>query len=314
MAEATLRELASDLRFPRAPVMGDGGDVIVSEMRAANLVRVASASSEPAVVARCGGSPGGAAFGPEGLYVCNSGGWRWTQLGSVFVPGDDEGTQPDEYRGGRIQRVDPDTGAVTDLYTSCDGKQLRAPADLVFDDTGGFWFTDRGHVRRRDRDRGGVYWARADGSEIREVIFPLDSPVGIALSPDRSRLYVAESERATVWWWDLAGPGRLAGPAPVYGTGATLLYGAGGSASFASMAVDGEGYVCVATTGDPGITVVSSDGSSVSHAGLPDPLVTALCFGGSGLTTAYVTLGAGGRVVAFDWPRPGLALAFGASQ
>ena len=29
---------------------------------------------------------------------------------------------------------------------------------------GGFWFTDHGKTRARERDRGGLYYAMADGS------------------------------------------------------------------------------------------------------------------------------------------------------
>ena len=83
-------------------------------------------------------------------------------------------TQPDDYIGGRIQRVDLDTGEVEDLYTECDGIRLRGPNDLVFDAHGGFWFTDHGKSPRARSDRGGVYYAQADGSSITEVVFPLD--------------------------------------------------------------------------------------------------------------------------------------------
>ena len=44
-------------------------------------------------------------------------------------------------------------GSVTDLYTECDGRPLRAPNDLVMDGHGGFWFTDHGirdTARRED--------------------------------------------------------------------------------------------------------------------------------------------------------------------
>lgn len=311
MTDSPLREVASGLQFPEGPVVLPSGDLLVCELRSGNVVRLRAGGGGATVVAECGGSPNGAALGPDGaLYVCNSGGWRWTELGSLVIPGGHGGTQADDYIGGRIQRVDVQTGAVLDLYTECDGVPLRAPNDLVFDTTGGFWFTDHGHTRERDRDLGGVYWARADGSEIREVVFPVDAPNGIGLSPDGSRLYVAETHTGRVFWWDLAGPGVLAGPAPLFGNGGTLLHGAGGSQRFDSLAVDGDGYICVATIGNGGITVISPDGQSVQHAALPDALVTNICFGGDDLRTAYVTLSGTGKVGAFEWPRPGLAPAF----
>ena len=82
---------------------------------------------------------------------------------------------------------------------------------------------------------------------------------------------------------------------------------------FDSLAVDSEGNICVATIGDhSGITVVRPDGSGYEHVILPeefyDPITTNICFGGPGLRTAYITLSAGGRLVAADWPTAGLAL------
>ena len=41
-----------------------------------------------------------------------------------------------------------------------------------------------------------------------------------------------------------------------------------------------------------------------------DPLATNLCFAGSELRTAYLTLSGTGKLLALDWPRPGLRLHF----
>jgi gluconolactonase len=108
--------------------------------------------------------------------------------------------------------------------------------------------------------------------------------------------------------WDLAGPGQLANPSPLFGNGGRQIHG--GAALFDSLAVDGEGNVCVATLGNGGITVVAPDGSSSEHVPLPDPLTTNICFGGPDLRTAFATLSSSGRLVSFEWPRAGLALAF----
>ncbi len=311
MIETTLTELADGLRFPEGPVVLPDGDLLVCELRSGDLRKVPASGGAAEVVAECGGSANGAAIGPDGaIYVCNSGGWRWTDLGPMMLPGDHLGTQAEDYIGGRIQRVDLASGTVTDLYVECDGNALRAPNDLVFDATGGFWFTDHGHMRPRVRDRGGVYYAMADGSGIREMIFPIDSPNGVGLAPDGSMVYVAETHTGRVFSWPLAGPGELANPSPPFGNGGTLLHGAPGNQLFDSLAVDGEGYVCVATIGNGGITVISPDGLSVQHAALPDALTTNICFGGPDLRTAYVTLSATGKLVSFEWPRAGLPLAF----
>ena len=85
------------------------------------------------------------------------------------------------------------------LYCAAGEVPLKGPNDLVFDRHGGFYFTDPGKVRAREMDRGTVYYARADGTQIGEVAFPLVTPNGIGLSPDEKTLYVAETEPARVW-------------------------------------------------------------------------------------------------------------------
>jgi gluconolactonase len=302
---AELREIAHGLRFPEGPVALPDGSVLVVEVRGGALSRVGPDGSV-SVVAQTGGGPNGAAIGPDGcVYLCNNGGFAWQEIGGLSLP---HGVSP-EYAGGSIQRVDLASGRVETVYGACDGRPLRAPNDLVFDATGGFWFTDHGHLWSRQRDRTGVFYARPDGSSIREVIFPLDAPNGIGLSPDGRRLYVAETHVGRVWAWELAGPGELAGAGQ--GTqGATLLAGLPGHQLLDSLAVDSAGNVCVATIIHGGITVISPDGASIEHVPMPDPVTTNLCFGGPDLRTAYVTLSTSGRLVAMEWPRPGLPLAY----
>ena len=86
---------------------------------------------------------------------------------------------------------------------------LKGPNDIVFDRNGGFYFTDLGKTRHRDRDQGGVYYAKADGSRIVEVAHPILTPNGIGLSPDERTLYVAETEGGRLWAFDIAAPGVI---------------------------------------------------------------------------------------------------------
>jgi gluconolactonase len=195
--------------------MGDGSVVLV-EIKRGTLSRVRP-GGQIEVVAELGGGPNGAAIGPDGrVYVCNNGGFEWHELNGLTLPGN----QPADYSGGRIERVDLGSGKAEVLYTECNGRPLRGPNDLVFDRSGGFWFTDHGKMRARERDRTGVFYARADGSSIKEVIFPLDGPNGIGLSPDGTRLYVAETFPGRVWMWDVVAPGevQMASPLPPGGT------------------------------------------------------------------------------------------------
>ncbi|HEY2429592.1 MAG TPA: SMP-30/gluconolactonase/LRE family protein [Acidimicrobiales bacterium] len=305
MELANPREVAAGLQFPEGPVAMPDGSVLFVEIRRGTLSRVAPDGAVE-VVATLGGGPNGAAIGPDGAaYICNNGGFEWHEAGDYVLPGD----QPGDYSGGRIERVDLSTGEVTVLYTECDGHPLRGPNDLVFDAAGGFWFTDLGKLRPRDRDRGGVYYARPDGSSITEVIYPVDGPNGVGLSPDGTMLYYADTYTGRVWKRRVTGPGQVA-PAGFD----DLLVGFPGAMFLDSLAVDSAGNVCVGTLGaTPGISVITPDGEwevvSVP-AQFFDPLVTNICFWGDDLRTAYWTCSASGQLIAGDWPRPGLRLAF----
>jgi len=308
MAFDDAQVVATGLGFPEGPVALPDGSVLCVELRHGRLVRVAEDGTVD-TVAELGGSPNGAAIGPDGAaYVCNSGGFCFMDLGPIAVPQTPEGvTQPDDYIGGRIQRVDLSTGEWTDLYTEVDGHGLRGPNDLVFDGDGGFWFTDHGKRRARDEDRGGLYYARPDGSSVTEVVYPLEAPNGVGLAPVGRRLYVAETHTGRLWAWDLSGAGQLAGTAD----DRTLVAGLPGMQLFDSLAVEEGGNVCVATLVNGGISVISP-GGDVEHLAadgeLFDPLVTNICFGGPDRTTAWITLSGTGRLVRCDWPRPGLRL------
>jgi gluconolactonase len=300
------RVLATGLEFPEAPVPLADGSVLVTEIKRGTLSRV-SAAGRVDVVARLGGGPNGAAIGPDGaVYVCNNGGFEWHELAGLTVPGE----QPAGYEGGRIERVDLRTGAATVLYRACEGHLLRGPNDLVFDATGHFWFTDHGKLRRRERDRGGVYYAAPDGSMVREVIYPLDAPNGLGLSPDGTRLYVAETYTGRVFAWDLEAPGRIAGTNPLGPQGGTLVVGLPGFQLFDSLAVEAGGNVVVATLAAGALTVVAPDGAVVEQVPTGDPITTNVAFGGPERRTAFVTLSGTGQLVAMDWPRPGLRLAY----
>ena len=199
-----MKELATGLQFPEGPIALPDGSVLLVEIKRGTLTRI-GADGRQSVVAKTGGGPNGAALGPDGkVYVCNNGGFEWHEVGPFLLPGN----QPKDYAGGSIQRVDLATGAVETLFKSCGANPLRGPNDLVFDSTGGFWFTDHGKTRERDRDRGGLYYARPDGKTIREVVYPLDSPNGVGLSPDGSRVYAAETHTGRVFYWNLAGSRR----------------------------------------------------------------------------------------------------------
>jgi gluconolactonase len=306
---AELQEITSGLRFPEGPIAMPDGSVVLVEMFGPCITRVHPDGTKERIVEIAGG-PNGAAIGPDGaLYLCNNGGcFSPVDLGGMMFPGPFD---PASYIGGRIQRVDLATGAVTDLYTECDGRPLRAPNDLVFDAHGGFWFTDHG-IRdgaARTSDLTSIYYALADGSAITEVVHPVEGPNGIGLSPDGSMLYWAETHNGRVLQRRISSPGVLEPTAPV--DPSVCLAGLPGYQLLDSLAVDGEGNVCVATLVNGGVTVISATGAT-SHIATGDLLTTNICFGdrdGSGeYRDAYITVSGTGRLLHMRWPNRGLRL------
>jgi gluconolactonase len=302
--EFEFTEVATGLHFPEGPVAMADGSVILTEMFGKRITRV-KADGTKETIATVNGGPNGLALGPDGaLYVCNNGGnFEEIDLGGLIVPG---GFPEDTYIGGSIQRVDIATGVVTTLYSECDGRQLIAPNDLVFDRDGGFWFTDHGSRKKYTSDFTGIFYAKADGSHIQMVVFPVESPNGIGLSPDGKRLYWAETHTGRVFFRNVTAPGEVEEGSPIDPT--LCLFGLPGLQLLDSLAVDGEGNVCVATILNGGITVIAPSGEILGHVATGDMVTTNICFGGPDLQTAYITCSSTGRLVSMRWPVKGLRL------
>jgi gluconolactonase len=201
-----MRELTSGLLFPEGPVALADGSVALVEIARRTVTLVAPDGSKR-VLAKPGGEPNGLAMGSDGaFYVTNNGGFEFHKDADGMRPT----VQALDYSGGRLERIDRETGAVQVLYTeNGNGLGLRGPNDLVVDRQGGIWFTDLGKRRARDLDYGGVYYAAADGSAIVEAVQPFLTANGIGLSADETVLYVAETEGGRLWAFDLEAPGRI---------------------------------------------------------------------------------------------------------
>lgn len=300
MSDVTI--LATGLGFPEGPVACADGSVVLTEIRNNRCSRI-TPDGKVSLFSATGGGPNGLAVGPDGaFYLCNNGGSRYIEGTSMG-----QGPHPD-YKFGYIQRIDAKTGEATMLYTSCDGHNLSAPNDLVFDTAGGFYFTDLGKRYPRHRDHGGLYYALPDGSKIIQLAYPILSPNGCSLSPDGKTIYVADTEGARLWAFDIEGPGVIRAPKPFHAHSGRVIAGLPGAARFDSIAVLANGNVVAATLITGHITEISPAGEVVRQVKMPDMYPTNICFGGADMRTAYITLSDTGRLGVMQWPTPGLKL------
>jgi len=132
-------EIVTDgLYFPEGPVaMGDGSIALV-EIAGQRITRVAPDGSK-SLIADVPGGPNGLAVGPDGVfYICNNGGFTFTDADGFLRP---IGPSAD-YETGRIETFDPKTGRLKRLYERVGDHRLRGPNDLMFDRAEGFWFSD----------------------------------------------------------------------------------------------------------------------------------------------------------------------------
>ena len=210
-----------------------------------------------------------------------------------------------------IQVIESDGSITTaaDTFRTLDGTvlPLGRPSDLCVDRHGGFWMTDGGASHGRDRGMTGVLYGTPDFS-LREMLFPLEMPNGVALSPDGDRLYVVETRTRRVWEFSLGADGEITdarGLATVPSGGPLNFGGADG------CCVDDVGRIVVATLGTGGITVFSPDGELLGALQLDDPMTTNVTFDARN-RALVVTLASTGRlVVVDDWPDPFSVVATG---
>jgi len=176
------------------------------------------------------------------------------------------------------RRVSRDGTTVADAYQ---GMRLNSPNDVVASSDGTIYFTDPPYgIADADRELPfmGVFRVpAAGGAPVAEWEGGLAArPNGIALAPDESRLYVADTADGMLRAWDVAGDGSLSGETVVTAD----VPGADG------MAVDDVGNLFVTTS--TGIRIFAPDGTSWGTITVPEQPANC-AFGGADRRTLYIT-------------------------
>jgi gluconolactonase len=190
------------------------------------------------------------------------------------------------YGSRSVIRIEAD-GSRTTLAERFEGKRLNSPNDLVVARDGTVYFTDPSfglegmdNSPLRELTFNGVYRLRPNG-QLDLLTREQERPNGLALSPDESILYVANSGGAVTGWmaYDL-GPAGLGNKRVFFDvSGVEGMGGADG------MKVDLAGNVYA--TGPGGVWIIAPDGT---HLGTirPDEALTNVGWGDDG-RTLYIT-------------------------
>lgn len=192
---------------------------------------------------------------------------------------------------GRVTRLRPD-GSLGVLAAVWEGKSLNSPNDLCIKSNGAIFFTDPpyglnrslGKERARELDFCGVYRIDYNG-KLNLLIRTLNTPNGIAFSPDESILYVTNHSRGEIWAYTMKGNA-------IDGEGKLLAQTKVGNRSGGAdgIRVDETGNLYVAARG--GIHVFKPSGDLIGIIGLEEG-PTNLVFGDDDRRTIYATTGAG---------------------
>ena len=191
-----------------------------------------------------------------------------------------------EHGNRRISRVEAD-GTRTTLVDSYEGRRLNSPNDATYASDGWLYFTDPGSALEgrdasplRELNFNGIY-RLSPASELELLYRDQSRPNGIALSPDETTLYVANSDANQKVWmaYDLGEDG-VSNPRVFYDVNDQTSEGAADG-----MKVDAAGNLFA--TGPGGVWVLAPDGTHLGTI-MPDEVPANVAWGDDG-RTLYMT-------------------------
>jgi gluconolactonase len=224
--------IMAGLRFPEGPAFDSSKNLWCVEQKGASLVCINTHTGKRIHV---GGNPNGIAIDNAGLvWFCDSG-------------------------ENSIRTYNPDTGETATILKTVDGQPLNMPNDLAFDHLNQLVFTCPG--AKPDSDEGYICVYNSERN-LYKIATGLYYPNGLAFTPNRRQLLVAETGKQQIWTGDWnAAAGSW--------TNRRVFAHTGGEIGPDGMALDDEGFLYVAVYGDSCIRVFDPTGKYVNDIQVP---------------------------------------------
>jgi gluconolactonase len=264
-------QVAATLAFTEGPTVDRDGNLYFSEMVTQRIMKL-SADGVLSTYREKSNNANGLVIDPEGrLIACEGAESNRNGVKLTTTP--------------RMTRTDLRTGKTEILADSFQGTPLKGPNDVTIDGKGRIYFTDPAGSA--------VYRIDAPGKVARIVAAPdIQRPNGIQISPDDTKLYVADSApppdgMRVLRVFDLRQDGSV--------NNMRVLYDFMTSRGIDGMSVDVQGNVYGSAgsraTGNTGIHVISPQGKLLRVIPIPEDPITNNAFGGPDMKTLYVTAG-----------------------
>jgi len=250
--------LATGFEFTEGPLWHPNGYLLFVDIRR-SLIHSLVPGAQPEIFREDSGRSNGLTFDLDGrLIIC-------------------------EMENRRVSRMEPD-GSYVSIAERWQGKRLHRPNDVVCHSGGSIYFSNPGfslEADERDFDFNSVHRIAPDGT-VTAVITDLETPNGLAFSPDEGILYVANTREAMyIAAYDVQADGSVANGRVFADMSSDETEGVPDG-----MKIDEEGRVYC--TGPGGCWVFDASGSKLGTIRLPE-IPSNCAWGGPDYKTMFFT-------------------------